>query len=169
MDMDTLYKESLSSLLLIVVMGIMGAITIMFLVFYIIQATGGGIDDSPSWYWLMMFLVFLVVTVFITNFRKLSIAITTSAITVRYGMMKSIILWENIEKCTYDKDSSLGYGGFGLRISRGHGTWIRAYNLLNRPRIALDLKAGRSRRIVFSTDNPDQIMEIAKSQGVSTY
>jgi hypothetical protein len=117
----------------------------------------------------MMFIIFAIVTVFVTNFRRLTITITSSDITVRYGMLKSIIPWENVEKCSYDKDSSMGYGGFGLRITRGHGTWIRVYNLMNRPRVALDLRTGRSRRIVFSTDNPDQIMEIAKGLGISTY
>ena len=169
MDTDTIYEENMSSLMMKAVIALMGAIAIVFLVFYIIQATGGRIDNSPSWYWLMMFLIFAVVTAFVTNFRKLTIIITSSTITVRYGMMKSVIKWENVEKCTYDKDSSLGYGGFGLRIARGHGTWIRAYNLMSRPRVALDLKTGKSRRIVFSTDNPDQIMEIAKQQGISTY
>ena len=169
MDTNAIYEESISALLVKAVIAIMGAIAIMFLVFYIIQATGGQIDDSPSWYWLMMFLIFAVVTAFVTNLRKLTITITSSTITVRYGMLKSVIQWENVEKCTYDKDSSLGYGGFGLRIARGHGTWIRAYNLMSRPRVALDLKTGRSRRIVFSTDNPDKIMEIAKQQGISTY
>mgnify|MGYP004341917691 CR=1 FL=1 len=85
------------------------------------------------------------------------------------GMFKSIIQWRNVEKCLYDKDSSFGYGGFGLRLTRGHGTWIRALILINRPRIALNLKTGKSKRIVFSTDNPDQIMEIAKQQDISTY
>ena len=169
MDINAIYEETISPSMMKIVIAVMGAITIMFLVFYIVQATGGRIDDSPSWYYLIMFLVFAVVTAFVTNFRKLTIIITSSTITVRYGMLKSIIQWENVEKCTYDKDSSLGYGGFGLRMARGHGTWIRAYNLMSRPRVALDLKAGKSRRIVFSTDNPDQIMEIAKRLGISTY
>ena len=169
MDTNTVYKETLSSAMMKVVIAIMGAITIMFLVFYIYQTTGGRIDDSPNWYWLMMFLIFAVVTVFLTSFRKLAITITSSNITVRYGILKSVIQWKNVEKCLYDKDSSFGYGGFGLRLARGHGTWIRAFNLMNRPRIALDLKTGKSKRIVFSTDNPDQIMEIAKQQGISTY
>jgi hypothetical protein len=152
-----------------IVIAIMGAIAVMFLVFYIIQLNGGKIASSPNWYWLMMFLIFVVVTALVTNFRKLTITITTNAVTVRYGIMKSVMPWENIEKCTMDTDSSLGYGGFGLRIARGHGTWIRAYNLMSRPRVALDLKTGKSRRIVFSTDNPDRIIEIAAQQGISTY
>jgi len=168
-DTNSIYEETISPSMMKIVIAIMGAITIMFLVFYIVQVTGGRIDDSPSWYWLVMFIVFAVVTAFVANLKKLSITITSSAITVRYGMMKSIIQWENVEKCSTDNDSSMAYGGFGLRIARGHGTWIRAYNMMSRPRIALDLKTGRSRRIVFSTDNPDQIMEIAKGQGISTY
>lgn len=166
---DTLYEEIISPSMMKIVIAVMGAITVMFLVFYIVQVTGGRIDDSPSRYWLLMFIVFAVVTAFIVNFRKLTITITSSTITIRYSMLKSIIQWENVEKCSTDNDSSMGYGGFGLRIARGHGTWIRAYNLMSRPRIALNLKAGRSRRIVFSTDNPDQIMEIAKQLGISTY
>jgi len=166
---NTLYEETISPALMKIVIAVMGAIAVMFLAFYIVQVTGGRIDDSPSWYWLVMFIVFAVVTAFVTNFRKLTITITSSTITIRYSMLRSIINWENVEKCTHDKGSSLGYGGFGLRIARGHGTWIRAYNLMSRPRVALDLKTGRSRRIVFSTDNPDQIMEIAKQMDISTY
>jgi hypothetical protein len=164
MNTNAIYEETLTSSMMKLVIALMGAITITFLVFYIIQ-----VDNSPSWYWLMMFLIFAVVTAFVTNFGNLTIMITSSTITVRYGMLKSIIQWGNVEKCTYDKDSSFGYGGFGLRIARGHSTWIRAYNLMIRQRVALDLKTGKSKRIVFSTDNPDQIMEIAKQQGISTY
>ena len=170
MNTDTIYEETLSSSMMKMAIVLVGAITVTFLVIYIYnQATGGEIDDITSWYWLMMFLIFAVVTAVLTNFRNLNIKITASTITVRCGMFKSIIQWQNVEKCLYDKDSSFGYGGFGLRLTRGHGTWIRALILINRPRIALNLKTGKSKRIVFSTDNPDQIMEIAKQQDISTY
>lgn len=166
---NTIYEERISSLVMIAVIGIVGAIAVMFLVFYIVQTTVGWITEAPNWYWLMMFLIFTIIGAFVSNFRTLTITITSSDITVRYGMLKSVISWDNVEKCSYDKDSSLGYSGFGLRIARGHGTWIRAYNLMNRPRIALDLKTGWSRRIVFSTENPEKIMETAKELDVSTY
>ena len=169
MDTNTIYEETISSSMMKLVIAVIGAITVMFLVFYVVHITGTKIADVPSWYWLMMFIILAIVTVFVTNFRALTITITPSNIAIRYGMLKSIIPWENVAKCSYDKDSSMGYGGFGLRIARGHGTWIRAYNLMNHSRIGLDLKTGKSKRIVFSTDNPEQVMEIAKQLGISTY
>ena len=169
MDTNAIYTETISPSMMKLVMGIMGAITVLFLVLYIYQAASGPIggNAAPDWYYLLLFAIFAVITAFLTNFRKLSVSITESAITVRYGMLKSIVEWDNIAKCTIDRDSSFGYGGFGLRLARGHGTWIRAYNLMNCPRIALDLKSGKSKRLVFSTKSPEQIIEIAQRHGIS--
>ncbi|MFC1998159.1 hypothetical protein ACFLVR_00765 [Chloroflexota bacterium] len=170
MDTNAIYEETLSPAMIKWIIGVMGAISIVFLASYIYQATIGpiGANSAPNWYYLLLFIIFVVITAFLTNFRKLSISITSSAITMRYGMLKSVVVWDNVAKCTVDKDSSLGYGGFGLRLTWGHKTLIRAYNLMSRPRIALDLKTGRSRRLVFSTDNPEQILEIARQQNIST-
>ncbi|MFC1906111.1 hypothetical protein ACFLWJ_01335 [Chloroflexota bacterium] len=170
MDTKAIYEETLSPSMMKVAMAVMGVITVLFLVLYIYQLTVGPIGSTaaPDWYYLLLFIIFAVITAFLTNFRKLTITITSTAITVRYGMLKSMVPWDNIARCTMDKDSSLGYGGFGLRLARGHGTWIRAYNLMSHPRIALDLKAGKSKRLVFSTKSPEQIIEIAKQQNIST-
>lgn len=161
-----IYEETIPFSLWKWIMGIMGAVTIAFLVLLIYQYTAGGIGSNPlpTWYYLIMFLLFAALTAFMTNFRKLYISITDQSIYLRFGKFKSIIPWNNIQSCTLDNSGILSYGGYGLRISRARGTWIRAYKLTGCPRIILKLKSGKSRIVVFSTKNPQRILEIANQK-----
>ena len=163
---DEIYKETVPFSLWKYIMVIMGGITIAFFVLCIYQLAGGTIGSNtvPTWYYLLLFLVFLVISAFLINFKQLDIKITSQSITVRFGILKSIIPWDNINGCCIDDASGISYGGWGLRIARGKGTWIRAYNLTGCPQIVLELKAGKSRRLMFSTKNPHRVLEIAAQQ-----
>lgn len=111
-------------------------------------------------FWILFFF-FLAVTI---NFSRLSVEITGESIIVGYGILKEKILLENIEDCYLDKTSAIYYGGWGIRISRINGKWRKVYNTVGEPRVVLLLKAGRFREFVFSTKNPEEIINLIKEQ-----
>ncbi|MFX0114545.1 MAG: hypothetical protein ACFFB3_08355, partial [Candidatus Hodarchaeota archaeon] len=54
-------------------------------------------------FFLFVFLLFLGTTI---NFRRLTIRATSRSLNVGYGILKSTILWENIEDCYLDTASA---------------------------------------------------------------
>jgi hypothetical protein len=168
MDTNAIYEESSSPRVMKQIIGIMGVITLMFLAAFIYLSLKETIGNIPNWFYLIMFLLSLTVTILYINFKRLNIEVTSSAITLRYGMFKSVVAWENIEKCTNLSDQTKSSGGIGLYFTRRDGTWVRSYNLMNNPRIELDLKTGKSRKLIFSTENPDRIIEIADQMSIPT-
>ena len=168
MDTNALYEETSSPRVMKQIIIIMGVITLMFLAAYIYLSLKTTIGNIPNWFYLIMFLLSLTVTILFINFKKLSIAVTSSAITLRYGMFKSVVAWENVGKCTNVSDQSKSSGGIGLDFTRRDGTWVRAYNLMKNPQIELALKTGKSKILIFSTENPDRIIEIADQMSIPT-
>jgi hypothetical protein len=100
---------------------------------------------------LLVFLLFLRTTI---NFRRLTIRATSQSLNVGYGILKSTILWENIEDCYLDTASAISYGGWGIRIAKVEGRWKLVYNVLRIPRGVLSLDKGRFGELVISTKNP---------------
>jgi hypothetical protein len=141
--------------------GILAAITVGFLLALVYQTSVGpiGADPAPNWFFLLMFLLFLGVTI---NFSRLSIKTTPQFIVVGYGILKHTIPWENIEDCYLDKASAIRYGGWGIRIGRVKGKWRLVYNLIGSPRVVLSLNRGKFREFVFSTNNPQKVVAIVK-------
>ena len=133
----------------------------LFLLFYQILVGPIGTNPVPDWFFLFMFLLFLGVTI---NFSRLTIRMTPGYISVGYGIIKHLILWENVEACYLDETSIIRYGGWGIRIARVKGKWRLVYNVVGSPRIVLSLKRGRFKEFVFSTENPEQVIKLVKEQ-----
>jgi len=133
----------------------------LFLLFYQILVGPFGTNPAPDWFFLFMFLLFLGVTI---NFSRLTIRMTPGYISVGYGIIKHLTLWENVEDCYLDEASIIRYGGWGIRIARVKGKWRLVYNVIGSPRIVLSLKRGRFKEFVFSTGNPEEVMKIAKER-----
>ena len=159
MQEDNLYKEKISSKWWMT--GILTAFTagFLFVLVYQILVRPVGTHPAPNWFFLLMFLLFLGVVI---NFSRLSIRITHLSVKVSYGIFKHIIPWENIEDCYLDKASIIRYGGWGIRIGRTKGRWGLVYNVIGGPRVVLLLKKGRFKEFIFSTKNPEEVMNIIR-------
>jgi hypothetical protein len=158
MQIEDSYEEKIFSK---GITGLLAVVTVGFLLALVYQISVGpiGADPAPNWFFLLMFLLFLAVTI---NFSRLSIKMTPQSIVVGYGILKHTIPWENIEDCYLDKASTFSYGGWGIRIGRVMGKWRLVYNLLSSPRVVLSLNKGKFREFVFSTNNPQKVLAIVK-------
>lgn len=119
--------------------GILGLFTVGFLfaLVYQILVEPIGTDPAPNWFLLLMFLLFVGLTI---NFSRLIIRMTPQSISVSYGIFKHAIAWENIEDCYLDEASAIRYGGWGIRMGRVKGRWRLIYNTIGDPRVVISLK-----------------------------
>jgi len=160
MQSDSIYEEKIFSKW---ITGILAAVTVgfLFVLIYQILVEPIGTRPAPNWFFLLMFLLFLGVTI---NFSRLVIGMTPRFISVGYGILKHTVLWGNIEDCYRDEDSTIRYGGWGIRIGRVKGKWRLVYNVIGGPRVVLSLREGRFREFVFSTNNPEEVIKVVKEQ-----
>ena len=160
MQENKIYEEKIFSKLFT---GIFVLIPIIFLFLLSYQALIEpiGAHPAPNWFFLLMFLFFLGITI---NFSRYSLKMTSNAIKVSYGLSKHSILWNNIADCYLDTTSIRSYGGWGIRVANVNGQWRLGYNVVGYPRVLLSLKQGRFREFVFSTNNPEEVIKIIKQQ-----
>ena len=167
MQVNEIYKETVPFALMRLVLGVFIACTLLFLGLFVYQVLVGpvGTKPAPDWVYLLMFLWFAGFTALIRNFSKLAIKITAQSINVGFGVFKRVIPWDNIMDSYLDKASAIGsYGGWGIRIAKVKGRWRLVYNVIGCPAVVLELERGRFREFVFSTKNPDGVIQTARQQ-----
>jgi hypothetical protein len=142
-------------------------LTLFFLGMFIDGVVAGhaGSGGVPDWFYAVMCLFFVSMTYVVINFGKLVIKATSRSITVKYGIFKREIPWKNVVDFYLDETGSLyAYGGYGIRIGKVNGKSRLVYNVLGGERVVLALKKGRFNEFVFSTNNPDAVMDVIKSR-----
>ena len=167
MQVPEIYKETIPFALIKLVLGVFIACTLLFLGLFAYQVLIGSVGDNPApdWVYLLMFLWFAGLTALIRNFNKLAIKITTQSINVGFGVFKRVIPWDNIKGCYLHQASAISsYGGWGIRIGKVKGKWRLVYNVIGCPAVVLELEKGRFREFVFSTKNPDGVMDGVRQQ-----
>ncbi len=164
MNSENIYEEKIFAKL---IGGMLGAVSAMMLITLIYQITSDAIDDAPylNVLFLVMFLAFFLLTL---NFGRLIIRINFREVSVGYGVIKKKIPWENIEDVYVDETPAIKYGGAGIRTARIKGEWVLVYNVIGGPRVVLKLKVGRYKKFVFSTKNPEEVINVIKGQLVLT-
>lgn len=160
MQAENIYEEKIFSKWITVIL-VSVTVGLLFVLVYQILLEPIGTRPAPSWFFLIMFLLFLGVTI---NFSRLTIRMTHRSLSVGYGIFKRTILWENVENCYLDEASTIRYGGWGIRIGRVKGKWRLVYNVIGWPRAVLSLKKGRFKEFVFSTKNPEEVMNVVKQR-----
>ena len=160
MQAEKLYEETI---FLWVFTAVLSIVTAGFLVLLVYQILVGPLGErpAPNWFFLLLALLFLVITI---TFSRLNITITSRAVTVGYGWFRRTIPWDTIERCYLDEASSIRYGGWGIRIGRVKGTWRLVYNVIGGPRVVLAVKRGIFREFVFSTSNPEEVMAVIRQR-----
>jgi len=91
---------------------LLGTVAFGFLLAYVYSELVGPID-APGWFFLLMFLVFLGMTV---NFSRLGIQITTNFVSVSFGVLKRRLEWGSIVGCSRDTASAFESGGWCLEF-----------------------------------------------------
>ena len=160
MQVENIYEEKVFSRGLTVVLAV-ATISLLFVLLYQTIVGPIGTRPAPNWFFLAMFLLFLGLTV---NFSNLSIRITPRYLSVGYGIFKHNISWENVGDCYLDEASTVRYGGWGIRIGRVKKKWRLVYNVIGGPRVVLSLNKGKFNEFVFSTNNPQKVIEIVKQK-----
>ncbi|MBL7165317.1 MAG: hypothetical protein ISS55_02375 [Dehalococcoidales bacterium] len=170
MSSDAVYEETIPFPLGLIAAGIITAFAVLMLVMLVLQLTGGplGSRPAPDCFYIVMFVFLSAMSVFVTNFRKLTIRLTSQSITVAFGMLKRTMLWGNIEDCSRDESPAFAYAGWGIRMARVKGGWRLVYNVVGYPGVLLSLRAGRFREFVFSTKNAGQVLDIIRRQAGTT-
>jgi hypothetical protein len=145
-------------------------LTLFLLVMFVYLSTTGssGNKPMPNWVYLemgLLFALFAFVTFLIYNFSKLTISATSQSITVRCGMFKKVMRWEDIGGCYLNDVSPFDfYSGWGIRIGRVNGKRRLVYNVLGDKCVVLGLKKGKVSEFVFSTKNPDAVMDVVRGR-----
>jgi hypothetical protein len=133
----------------------------LFVAIYQILIVSGGANSPPPWFFMLFAFLFLGIAL---NFRMLRIELSQQAVVVGYGIAKRRISWEVIERSYRDNVSSLRYGGWGIRIGRVRGKWRLVYNTPGTPRIVLVLNRWWFDEFVFSTRNPDEVLNLIRQR-----
>jgi hypothetical protein len=160
MNSDYIYEEKIFAK---IIGGMLGSVTVLmaFLLFYQIFISSLEDVEWLSLFFAVMFLIFLVLTLV---FIRLTIRVSFQGITVAYGPIKKSIPWENIAGIEIDETSAIKYGGAGIRMAKIKGEWVLVYNVIGGPRCVLRLKEGKFKKFVFSTKNPEEVVNVVKGQ-----
>jgi len=162
-----IYREVVVFTLGRAIIALFVVLTLFFLAMFIYQIAASPLGDrlAPDWYYVVICLFFAFMTFIICNFSKLVVKATSKSLTVSYGVFKQVIPWEDVADCYPDESSSLGaYGGYGIRIGRVNGKLRLVYNVLGSSCVVLALKKGRFNEFVFSTNDPDAVMDVIKGR-----
>ncbi len=148
----TIYEERLFSRWITLVLVV---VTLALLVPLLEQLQSGTNGELPFWFFPVMFLVFLLVTL---NFAWLTIRVTDAEVVVAYGVIRHRILWEDIVDCHADQASVVWYGGYGIRLGWYKGKRRLIYNTIGDPRVVLLTRSSSVPEFVFSTSQPDEVV-----------
>ena len=161
-----IYRETVVFTLGRAIIVVFVVLAFFFLAMFVYQITTGptGGKPAPDWFYLAMGLFFALMIFIISNFGKLDISATSESITVRYGMFKKVMRWEDVGDCYTDESPVFSYGGFGIRIGMVNGKRRLVYNVLGGARVVLGLKKGRFNEFVFSTRDPEAVMDMIKGR-----
>lgn len=108
---------------------------------------------------LFLGLLFLF---YIINYRELRIRISQEDLALRFGLVRWRTALDNIQTVELDESPWwIKYGGAGVHFARVAGTYQAYYNFLDGPRIRVVLKEkqGPVQALVFSTRQPEKVLE----------
>ena len=141
-------------------------LTVAFLIAYLYQRVTGqlGPNPVPLWFAVTILSALALFTLFLANLVTLTIRMTEEGLVVGFGIFRAATSWENIRDCHLDQNSSLlSAANWGVSLGFSGRRFRRMYNVMGCPRVVLEMRQGR-RALVFSTKNPDAVMEAVHKQ-----
>ena len=107
---------------------------------------------------LLLFLILFLSLVY-ANFMKLDIIITSEKLIVGFGVIKHKIRLDNIDHVKIRKPPWYYYGGLGIRFG-----WDWSIGFLQNYKRGILITPIKGRKIFFSTNNPEKIINILEEQ-----
>ncbi|MCD4801868.1 MAG: hypothetical protein K8R16_02895 [Anaerolineales bacterium] len=104
---------------------------------------------------------------YVLNYRTLRIMITEEEVLLKFGLIRWRTRLENIQACKVDDSPNLiKYGGAGVHFAFVKGEYRAFFNFLEHPRILITFhqKQGLVQGVVFTTRQPEQVLEIINSR-----
>lgn len=152
---DPVYEEIVTSqrtsVLFVVLM-------LLFFSLFAWRVTAVGIGLSTIIF-VCLFIMFLFYSL---NYRTLIIQITSTSVSLKFGIFKWSIPRNTIEKCYLDNTSLWRIGGAGIHFTIIQKKYRAMFNFLEHQRVVLLLskKKGLVREIAFSTKRAEEILQI---------
>jgi Ca2+/Na+ antiporter len=136
-------------------------LTVVFFLVFMWRMSLGSLDVLGA-----VFLAFFVMFLFYSlNYRTLVIQISATALRLKFGILSWRVALDNIENCRLDELPTLmRQGGAGIHFMLIRNRYRASLNFLEYPRVvvALKKKIGPVRDISFSTQQPDEIIQVIK-------
>jgi hypothetical protein len=138
-------------------------LALIFFALFAWRYSGVGLRFAPGLFaFLGLFFSFYVI-----NYRVLKITLTDQALMLGFGLVGWKTDLDNIAQATlYDPPFWIKYGGAGVHFSSVEGLYMAFYNFLEYPRILVRFhkKQGPVQALVFTTRQPDQILNILEKR-----
>jgi hypothetical protein len=132
------------------------------MVFLYLILNGEADKDISGIFYALIFPAILIWFV-AANFMYLKIEVCRKHVRVRYGIIKYTVLKENIEEAGIADYSAWKLGGVGVRFSRIAGRNTITFNKMGGKKAEILLKNTRFKRLVFSTNNPENAVSAINS------
>jgi hypothetical protein len=164
MNSETIYEEKIFAKVTGGLLWTMAVVMLILIIFVPILEQ----EDEGSYLYILFVSLLILFVILALIFGRLVIRVDYQNVMVGFGFIKKRILWENIKEVYQDETSAIKYGGAGIRTTRLEGEWVIAYIIVGGPRVVLRLKEGKFKRFVFSTQNPEEVINVIKGQMVLT-
>jgi len=116
--------------------------------------------------WRIVFLCLAIVFIFYTiNYRILLIRLTHEKLRLKFGIFSWTVPLKSIADYRLDDISApMRYGGAGIHFMLIKGRYRVSLNFLEHPRVVILLKTkqGLVRDVSFSTQNPEEVINLIK-------
>lgn len=140
-----------------------GILAVIFFALFAWRYSVVGLRFVPGLYaFFGLFFCFYVI-----NYRVLKITITDQTLQLKFGLVGWRTNIKNIAlSISYDPPSWIKYGGAGVHFSTVDGEYMAFYNFLEYPRLLIKFhqKQGLVQALVFTTREPDRILEILEKR-----
>ena len=153
------YEERIVSKVIAIIFLLITVLMLM-LFLYLLSLPG----EETGWA-ILFYLILIVILIFIgVNFSVFTIRVTPDNLLLYFGIFKKRIDWRVIEKCEIVNIPWTKFGGIGIRISRIEGNMTLAYIVEKAPKVALYLKGQKYKMLVFSTNRPEELLNIIRQK-----
>jgi hypothetical protein len=138
------------------------ALTILFLALLVWRVSAAGLDALAG-VCLLFCIVFLFYSV---NYRTLIIRLDAQSLKLKFGIFTWTVALSNIEACALDEiPVFMRQGGAGIHFMFIRKRYRASFNFLEYPRVVIAFKrsVGPVRDISFSTQQPDEILQLIQA------